>query len=173
MMCRKSVETGLALSFLSVLVAGCASDGPPKPERKCPQVAILRPLEKIEDHGNDMIDPSTLVAAARMLKVDGNCTYDEKGADVRLTLTMGAEKASRLGGDKMNFPFFISLVDAQDKVVSKEIMTANFVFEEDKKVSVVEMPLRVFIPLKEDESAEAFRVLTGFQLTEEQLKTTK
>lgn len=157
------------LSLVPPLLSACASDGEQQSARTCPQVAILRSVEKMDDYGSDTIDPANLVASATMQRVDGKCEYADDGVDVAFTISMKAEKGPRLGGEAVNFPFFISLVDAEDKVRGKEIMTAEFVFSEGSSVSDSTQPIHVMMPLGKDEDAGGFRVLVGFQMTEEQL----
>jgi len=150
------------------LLAGCAGDK--KPVRLCPQVAIVRALERVEDHGHDAAEDTRLVGAAQMKKIEGGCTYKDEGADVNFTLTLGAEKGPALGGERISFPLFVSLVSPEDKVLGKELMTSEFVFADQAKVAQQELSLHVFIPLGKDEDASSYRVLMGFQLTEGQIK---
>ncbi|MDD3181444.1 MAG: hypothetical protein PHD48_01355 [Alphaproteobacteria bacterium] len=156
-----------AIPFLSA----CASDGQDKtPPRHCPQVAILRSVEKMEDYGSDAIDPSNLVAIGYMNKIEGGCDYNDKGVDVTFNLKMTANKGLRLGGDKVSFPFFVSVLKPDESVLGKELMTASFSFAEGTKVTELVQPLHVFLPLTEEEDAANFRVLVGYQLTEDQIK---
>lgn len=163
-----------ALSLLlmtPLLLSACAGDkGPP---RMCPQVAILRDLERIEDYGNDAIDPSTLVAVSEMKSVEGACAYEENGVDVRFALKVLAEKGPRLGGDHVTLPYFTSIVEPDGKVKSKEIMSAKFEFSSGGKTAALEETLHVFIPLEKDADGSFYRVLLGFQLSDAQLKAAR
>ncbi len=152
----------------SLFLGACAGDA--GPARRCPQVAILRDLERVEDHGRDAIDPSSLVAEAVMKKVEGECKYDEKGVNVIFDVKMEAAKGPRLGSDQASFPFFASIVTPEDKVLAKEMMTATFAFPSGGKAAEKSESLRVFIPLEKEQDAFLYRVLVGFQLTEEQLQ---
>ncbi len=155
--------------FLSL--TACAGDkGPP---RSCPQVAVLRDLERIEDYGSDTRDPANLVALAAMRGVEGSCDYKGEGVEIAFELLIGAEKGPRLGGDQIGFPFFVSLINPDGEVRSKEIMTTQIVFPAGGKSAQKSEPLRVFIPLKEGENGAFYRVLMGFQLTEAQLKAAR
>lgn len=156
----------LTFSAVLVLLSACASSEEKKTPRLCPQVAILRSLERMEDYGNDTLDPANLVAVGVMQKVQGKCVYEDSGVDVTFDLHMAAEKGPRLGGDRVSFAFFVSLLGADDKVFGKELMTADFTFPAEAKTAVIAQPLRVFIPLSKDEDAGNHRVLVGFQLTE-------
>lgn len=167
----KQKRSLFALALAVTALAGCSSDkGPP---RLCPQVAILRNLERIEDHGRDSIDPSTLVAVAAMRNIEGSCDYDDQGVRISFDLNMVAEKGPRLGGDQISFPYFVSLVGPEDQVLSKEPLTAKFEFPSGGKQVKKTESLRIFLPLKKDETAQGYRVLMGFQLSEDQLKAVR
>ncbi len=161
----------LLVCLAPLILSACASDkGPP---RLCPQVAILRDVERVEDYGREAADPSNLVAIAVMKKIDGSCKYDDDGVNVVFDLGLAAEKGPRLGSDQISFPFFVSLVTPEDKVRAKEMMTVLFAFPSGGKLVEKTEPLRVFLPLKPEEDASSYRVLLGFQLTEEQLQAVK
>lgn len=158
----------LVCCFAPFLLSACASDDK-TPPRRCPQVAILRSVEKFEDYGYDSIDPANLVAVGTMQKVEGQCEYEDNGVHVTFDLVMNAQKGPRLGGDKVSFPYFVSVVKPDETVSGKELMTASFNFDEGTKRAVVSQSLHIFLPLAKNEDASNFRVLTGFQLTEGQM----
>ncbi|MGE4352177.1 MAG: hypothetical protein AB7E52_08320 [Bdellovibrionales bacterium] len=164
------------LLVLTIALTACAGDGdkdanvPPPPPRKCPQVAILRELETIRDYGAEAPDPSALVATGHMGHVEGQCEYGDDGLEISYDLALQAQKGPRLGGDSVSFPFFVSVIRPDNSILSKELMTASFTFKEGLPLAEQVQPLRVFLPLEEDEDASDFRILMGFQLTEAQIK---
>lgn len=160
-----------ALGLAVLALAGCSSDK--EPPRLCPQVAIVRNLERIEDHGRDAPDPSTLVAVAALRDIDGTCDYKDKGVDIAFDLNIAAEKGARLGSDQISFPFFVSLVGPEDQVIAKESMTTKIDFPSGDTRTKKTESLHVFLPLKPKETAEGYRVLLGFQLSEDQLKAAR
>jgi hypothetical protein len=162
----------LALSLVCVLLTACVGDKG-APRFLCPQVASLRELDRMEDHGREQPLETTLVAVATMKKIEGSCTYQSDGVEVLFDLTMEAKKGPRLGGETANFPFFVSLVSPDDEVLSKETMTESFTFTEGKEQIEQIEPLRVFIPLSETEDASNYRVLLGFQLTPDQIEAVR
>lgn len=158
--------------FLSALLLVSCSTSTQK-IRLCPQVASIRQLDTIEDHGRDPIAPDTLIALAKMERIEGGCDYDDDGVDVHFDLHILGTKGPRLGGDRVSFPYFVSLVAPTGEVISKEIMSVEFDFMDGQhENSKVEL-MHVFIPLEEKESAEKYRILLGFQLTPEQLEAKK
>ena len=161
-------QLGILLSAL-LLLSACASDkdAPPKPTR-CPQTAIIRDLSLVEDYGADTPDPSTRVATAKLQTLEGSCNYDKKGVDVSFTLTILAAKGPRLGGEQTSFPFFVAVVDEQDKPVTKELMTTTIKFKSGEPTTQHPEDLRVRIP-GNPQLVQDYRVLVGFQLTKERL----
>jgi len=157
----------MACMLVPVLSACASSDAKP---RQCPQVAILRPLDRVADHGHDVAEQGRLVGDALIQKVEGSCAYTNSGADVNFKVFIKADKGPGLGGDHLGFPFFVSLVSPDNKILDKELMTANFTFADESKTALFSEDLHVFIPLSGTESAENHRVLVGFQLTEDQMR---
>jgi hypothetical protein len=141
-----------------------------KPHLICPQVAIIHELELAKDYGNEKPAADQLVAAARMKKIEGTCSYQEEGIDIEFTLHLAALKGPRLGTARMAFPYFVALVDPDQTILDKNQMSVEFKFGDDKTADQ-DVPLHVFIPLPKDkkETGPGYRVLTGFQLTQEQL----
>jgi hypothetical protein len=162
--------SGLTLLLSCTLLAGCASDKDalPKPTR-CPQTAIIRDLSLLEDYGADTPDDSTRVATARLQKVEGGCSYDKKGVAVNFTVSLLTTKGPRLGGNQTSFPFFVAVVDQNDQPVTKELMTSSITFKDGERSIQKTEELRVRIP-GSPQQVQDYRVLLGFQLTEEQLK---
>lgn len=158
-----------ALCLALLLLSACASDEGPKIPRSCPQVAILRDLETFLDYGRDAATPETYVAGAKMRKLSGTCEYGDEGVEAVFDVDIAAEKGPRLGGSQIGFPYFVSVINPRDEIVSKEIMTVDLAFPPGASAMQKNEPLRVYIPLVKDENAAGYRVLIGFQLTESQL----
>jgi len=178
-----------ALAFLLLLTAcGSSKDEDAKEEPKvekeekikepvpiCPQVAILRDLERISDYGTEKPDPAELVAQAKMMAVEGDCGYVDTGIDIKFELSFVAQKGPRLGGLHTSMPFFISVIDPEGKILNKEKMTEEFGFASDSKITQKSENLHVFIPLDKSIQAQGpgYQVLVGFQLTQDQLDTVR
>ena len=142
-----------------------------KPLPICPQVAIVRDLEEIRDYGNEIPDPSQLVAKAKMLNLSGTCEFKKNGIDMVFDLNFVAEKGPRLGGLRTSFPYFVSIVDPDQTIISKEKMSIAFGFSSSEKVATASDSLHVYVPLPKDKrpTAPNYQILLGFQLTQDQL----
>ncbi len=163
----------ITLTLALLTLSACAS-GSKTPALTCPQVAVVRALERVDDYGRDTPDASTLVAAAMMDDVAvSRCSYRGDEVAIDFELLMRAEKTDRLGGTRASFPFFVTVLDAQDKVISKKMMTATFAFEKGARRAALAEPLHVTLPHEEKQAKEGksspLRVLLGFQLSEAQL----
>lgn len=211
----------VALSALLLPLSACSYLGMgDTPKVMCPQVAVVRELERTRDFGRDEPVEENLVSSVTMKGIVGQCEYTEiklengkynggdfvvssyiepdtkhadifrsdketnfygevdgskeeikKGADVEFSVDFIAEKGPRLGGNSFSVPYFVSILDPSDKILGKEVITAKFEFSGSRKTDDRQETLHVFIPTPDKDSRpEDYRVLIGFQLTEDQLK---
>ncbi|HEU0118216.1 MAG TPA: hypothetical protein VFR09_06235 [Alphaproteobacteria bacterium] len=137
----------------------------------CPQVAIIRDIDQVQDYGTEKPDPSELVGQSKMLKVNGDCGYQDNGIDIKFDLDFISVKGPRLGGLRATFPYFVAVVDPQQNILNKERMTLQVGYSSDSKVQTQTESLHIFIPLSKADRAAGpnYQVLMGFQLTQEQL----
>ena len=167
--------------FLMVLVlAACASDKSDTKNDKndkpaeaklnteeliCPQVAILTEAQDHTDYGGEKADANQLVAAAHMVRVDGDCGYRKNGIDINYTLHIVAHRGPRLGGDQVSFPFYIAVIDPSENILSRQLITARFAFSGKDRQATDDERLHVFIPMPKEsvQAGPAYRVLMGFQ----------
>lgn len=142
-----------------------------KPLPICPQVAIIHELDTLRDYGTEKPDPSQLVAVARLQMVNGDCEYKKDGIDIAFDLDMIAARGPRLGGNRSEFPFFLAVVDPDQDVLNKDVLTTKFKFGDDSKSVEKTENLHVFIPLPKQkrDKGPLYQVLIGFQLTQLQL----
>jgi hypothetical protein len=141
----------------------------------CPQVAVVRGLDIVRDYGAETPDPSQLIAAAKLLGTDGECEYVDQGIDVTFHANMAAKRGPRLGGSHISFPIFVAVLDPDDNVLNKSLMTAEVNFNSDGGTVNHAEALHVFIPLPKDKQSQGphYKVLTGFQLTQAQAEEAK
>ncbi len=176
-------------SCLMFLVA-CADDSdktedtdkhePPAPKTAevlpiCPQVAIVKELEAVNDYAGETPTKDQLVAAALMRNVVGTCSYADAGIDVTFDLNFAAERGPKLGGLKASFPFFVAVVAPNATVLNKELMTLELKFSSDTPFADRSESLHVLIPIDKSKRSTGpdYQVLMGFQLTKDQLEQTK
>jgi len=166
--------------FLLFFVTACASDkadsskedkSDKQAETKlntddliCPQVAILVDAQNHVDYGGEKPNEDQLVASARMINVEGDCAYRKNGIDISFTLHMSARRGPRLGGDQVNFPFYVAVIDPSENILNRQLITARFSFSDNRHAGDDEK-MHVFIPLTKDalQGGPSYRVLMGFQ----------
>lgn len=141
----------------------------------CPQVAVVRGLDLLRDYGRETGGDDQLVAAARLLKVEGTCEYTDAGVDVLYSLNMAAKRGPRLGGAHYSLPLFVAIMDPSGQVVDKNQMAVDLTFSSDDKVINHAEAMHVFIPMNKMErnNGPSYRILTGFQLSPEQATEAK
>jgi hypothetical protein len=142
------------------------------PKLICPQVAIIHELDTIRDYGGAQPASSQLSAASRMQTISGDCGYQDDGIDIAFELDFVAARGPHLSGNRVQFPFFVAVVDPDGNILNKNMMTEEFHFKGDDKTTERSDNLHVFIPMPKDKhpAGPNYRVLAGFQLSEDQLK---
>jgi hypothetical protein len=143
-----------------------------KPKLICPQVAIIHELDTVRDYGGAQPASAQLVAAARMNDITGDCGYQDEGIDIAFQLNFTAARGPHLAGNRMQFPFFVAVVDPDGNILNKNQMNEEFHFKDEDKTAEKSESMHVFIPMPKDkhQTGPNYRVLAGFQLTEDQLK---
>ena len=172
-------------SAMLFALAACSSNNTPEKmgKRYCPQVAFVHDLERVRDYGQEERDAKNLVAEAEFKSIEGKCEYKdgdldkdndpERGVDVTYAAKLLAHKGPRLGGDHFEFKYFVAVLNPEQNILNKDMLTANVKFDSEPKGTEFEEPFHVFIPLAKNQDARDWRVLMGFQLTEEQLKAVR
>lgn len=156
----------LGLLLVVPLLAACTSS---REQQSCPAVGILRDLQQYADFGRaEKPSRAEFVAAARLDGVQADCRTEEKGTVVNVDVAMRAFRGPRLGGDRVEFPYFIAVLDRDGRILAKQNLSVAFsLTEQDKMVEKTEL-VRVTLPAGGTKH-EAGRVLVGFQLSPEQL----
>jgi hypothetical protein len=141
----------------------------------CPQVAILREIDTLRDYGREKPAPDQLIVAAHMTNITGSCSYHydkdkPQGIDITFELDMDAVRGPRMGGLNASLPFFVAVVDPQGAILNKNRLSAEIKFSSDERSAADAENLHVFIPLAKaaQTTGPDYRVLAGFQLTQEQ-----
>lgn len=158
------------LGFLVILplLAGCASSSDEQPA--CPSVAIVRDLHQYADFGRaEKPARGEFVAAARLDGVQGDCRTEEKDIVAHIDIAMRAFRGPRLGGDRAAFPYFIAVLDRDDRVVTKQNLSVDFSLAQEAQMVEKTELVRVRIPNPHGRDGSHWRVLVGFQLSPEQL----
>jgi hypothetical protein len=138
----------------------------------CPQVGIIRELAEttfFEGPGRDLTD---VAARGQLVDFNGQCTYDREDkrqyVEVELNLTVEGELGPAAQGRLVRLPYFVAVVDADGKILAKQVYDAEIPVPEGQRRQRIVEQLVPTIPLGSERDGMGYRVLVGLQLTDEQ-----
>jgi hypothetical protein len=172
---RSLARAGVAA--LAVLtLSGC---GPQRNEfaPACPNPAFVPALADLvryrpNSSGQDVTD---LVLQARMLKVDGTCKYGDKKTELATTvsITIDVQRGIAMPGRQDEVPVFVAVTDG-GVVRDKQVYTVPVTFASNvDRVTLTSPPIDITLPIGPTKSGAAYGIITGFQLSPEELATNR
>lgn len=141
----------------------------------CPSVSVRPDLAVITDF-YDPAHPSdkSRLSSAKIMDVKNICRVEDSKIIMQLDITVAGDtgpKARVKPSDKPSFayPYFIAVTDASGTVLSKEVFAVSLSF--DSKQTQAQTTETIFqnMPFPDTGNGEMFYVVTGFQLSPEQL----
>ena len=177
----KALRRGCALTAV-LLAAACGSDEEETtaPEEfrvvveeavfGCPDVSILRDAAQRVTFAGGGRDLTNIVAEVEISDFNGECGYRETDVVVELTVEFLAIAGPQMTGDAVSFPYFVAILDPEDRVLAKQVFQASATIEEGDAGGVVREDLQQVIPLDRTAAGPAYQILLGFQLTPEELE---
>ena len=132
-------------------------------------MAALRDLQQWTDFGGQKPAKENLVVAARLEPPQGSCRFRSGRIEADVDLTIRAYRGPRAAQETVQVPYFAAVIDAQDKVISKQGFTALLDVPSGKTPSEATEKLRLVIPNERELDGSAWRVLVGLQLTPQQV----
>lgn len=148
-------------------LAACAGTG--NDMRQCPRMAALRDLQQWTDFGGHKPAKENLVIAARLDPPQGTCRFRDGRIEAELDLTVRTYRGARATQETVSVPYFAAIIDAQDKVVSKQGFTAALKVPTGKSPAEATEKLRLVIPNAQELDGNAWRIMVGLQLTPQQV----
>jgi hypothetical protein len=149
---------------------GCGNSDPYAFAPPCPSAAILADAGDVTVFRPGGQDLTAKIAGGRMTAVRGTCSAGENGrtkvvVQVRMDLTRGPAARSR----EIALPYFVAVMRG-DEILAKAVQTAEGKFGDGQsQLSVTGDDVTLNLPTTKDQSAAAFSVRAGFQLTPDQL----
>jgi hypothetical protein len=166
--------TRLALSFVLpvLMLAGCGSVfGPSAPPPACPEARVVANLERMTQYrpgeGRDLTD---VLFEARIGDLTGECGYDESALEVAITVPIQIARGPANQERVTRLEYFVAIQDPQGTVIAKRSFPVEVAFERNQSRALFTDELEQRIPLAELNQGPAYRVLLGFQLSEEQVQ---
>lgn len=171
-----------AAAVLSALaLASCSSLNPfseKLPPPPCPQTRVLADASDMtrfqEGAGRDVVD---VLYGGRILDVIGACEHDidktTKAGSMTMELSpvVAVERGPADRSRVANFDYFVVLLDAQRRPVSRNVFTMKVQFEGNvTRIQHTDAPVTLNVPLKAGETGRSYEILVGFQLSKEDLE---
>ncbi|MEI6158204.1 MAG: hypothetical protein WCP77_00105 [Roseococcus sp.] len=165
----------LGLGLLAGLaLAGCG--GPQMDDLLVPCPALVLPTDLADltrYNTGAQPDLSSLVLDARVTGIEGSCRRGRRNQSVDSTIAVrfqmdrGPAAASRA----VQLPWFIALLDSRtNEVVSRQSFVMNGQFAVNTtRANVTSQPVEISFPVGADRRVQDYRVLVGFQLSEDEV----
>ena len=172
---RGMVRTTLAASLLALL-AGC---GPARNQFApvCPNQAILgdaanMSLYRASATQGPARDLTDLVVSGRIVSIHGTCKPGANNRQLAVAVAVNVEltRGPAMQGNGVTVPVFVAVIES-DTVLDKHgyLMHATFPSNVDR-VTMTPGELDLTLPISAGKSGAAYTLLTGFQLTPDQLR---
>ena len=141
----------------------------------CPEVEIVDDLSSLSDFSNPR-NPSAgnLISRIDLKSAQSTCRLASSSAivDVKLIFNGKLGAKGRQGtSDKpfFSYPFFVAITSPTGKILAKEIFAASMTYNSGEAVHAYYENLRQVIPIRSKDQAHRYKVLIGFQVTQDQL----
>ncbi len=141
----------------------------------CPRIEIVNELDVLSDFGNAMeATPSNLSSHVALSKIESSCSYKDKSVTLDLKLAFEANLGPKGRSHSIEkpffaYPYFVAITNPSGDIIAKEVFAAPMTFALDKTEMTYYEGLRQIIPINHKQAGPRYKVLLGFQLTENQL----
>src|SRR5262249_31664023 len=140
----------------------------------CPASAVLADaavVTKLKPGSPVQRDPANVLFTAEMAQPMLACNYDREANKLSVDISFGirASRGAAAAGPDPRLPFFIAIVDVDNNVVSKKLFQAEPAMGGKAQNIFTENVNKFVVPLAMDKRPADYEILTGFQLTPEEL----
>lgn len=162
-----------ALTVLpALLLAGCGSMfGPSAPPPACPDARVVANLERMVQYrpgeGRDLTD---VLFEARIGDLAGECAYGENALRVSITIPIQIARGPASQERTTRLEYFSAIQGPDGAVVAKQVFPVEVAFERNQSRALFTDALEQRIPLPDLNQGPAYRILLGFQLSDEQVQ---
>ena len=174
----------LAGVFMSLPLMGCETLGltssqPPETmivdfAAPCPATAVLGDaaiVTKLKPGSPLQPNPANVVFTAEMAQSKLQCDYNREANKLSVDISFGirAARGAAAQGPDPQLSFFVAIVDVDNNVISKKVFQAVPAMGGKPQNTFTESINSFAIPLAMDKRPADYEILTGFQLTPEEL----
>lgn len=140
-------------------------------DNKCPKAELVNELSSLTNFVTPT-DPQyyNMVSYAELTSIDTQCSLNTRSVTIDLDINFMAEKGPQSLSISGTHPYFIAVTSPDGDILAKEIFNVNIPYTTDVNgVSTKTESTRQIIPLQDPEMATEYKILVGFQLSQEQL----
>jgi len=118
-----------------------------------------------------MTRPADVVFQAQMSQAKLDCNYDRVANTlvVNVKFAVRASRGPALSGPDPQLPFFVAIIDADNNVLVKNVYNSEPQMSGRPNATFTETVSNFPVPLAEDRRPSDYEILTGFQLTPDEL----
>ena len=141
----------------------------------CPTIKSLKDLISISQFSDATIPvPEQLISVTKLDKMNAACKISQNSVSIELSLdfsgTLGPAGVKELNGQaNYTYPYFLSVVTPDGKIMSKDVFALSMVYENGQITYHRQDTLRQVIPLMAGQEANKFQIIVGFPLSENEL----
>ena len=135
----------------------------------CPKVGILRDANQVALFRPGGKNAADVQARAQIVDYAGNCTYDETGVTVDVSLVLVAERGPAMIGSSLPLSYFAAIVTPEGAIGTRQPFDTTIDFTGNTPRAGSREDLQPHIPLAKGVDARGYQVLVGFRLTQAQL----
>ena len=155
---------------LCLVLAGCTAFES-APQLPCPRVVVLSEaaemVEFLPGPGRDLTD---VLYVGEVVGMSSTCDYDDDGyVDSEVLLAIGLARGPAAEGNIGRFTYFVAITDPNNKIIAKQVFPVEVEYPGFGPRVVVEEEIRQRIYYAPNPDAGFYRVLIGFQLSQDQL----
>jgi len=137
----------------------------------CPKASIVPELGTYPNFIDDKKPTtSTLVSAAKIETIQSKCQFASQSVTVDIKLAFdGILGPAGKNNQSASYPFFVAVTSPGGAILAKEVFAANMNYQTGPSQTYVES-MRQIIPIPSKVAGEQYKILAGFQLTDDQLR---
>jgi hypothetical protein len=165
---RIRTTTAPAALALAAAVSAC-SPGEDVTKVGCPQIIRAPGADTIAFFGPKGRTMRDVIIGGKFYNLSVTCEREDVGINVNALIEFYVERAN-LGIEDTTLPYFVALVGPDGKVVTEEGFTLRvpFIPGESYRRTLPEK-ITIHLPIRNITSAGGYTVVTGFQLTPDQI----
>lgn len=161
----------LVSPFALLALFGCNTPDPNLVAQSCPTTAVLFQASRVMKLRPNWKDASDVILAADMTQPQLSCDYDagDNRVSVDLSFPIMVQKGAAATPGPQRLSYFVAVIDAAGNMISKRVFDRNVDLGAANAVTMTESVSGTEIRMAQGRRPFEYEILTGFQLTPEEL----